>query len=152
MLTVWGEKLDKNSVLQEYPRPQLVRDGYVNLNGVWDYAITESDSMPDSWDGKILVPFSPECELSGVGRILKPHEYLWYRRELEVPRHKGRVILHFGAVDQTATVYVNGMEAAHHVGGYTAFECDITELLSVKNELCVCVKDVSDESWHSRGK
>ncbi len=152
MLTVWGEKLDKNSVLQEYPRPQLVRDGYVNLNGVWDYAITESDSMPDSWDGKILVPFSPECELSGVGRILKPHEYLWYRRELEVPQHKGRVILHFGAVDQTATVYVNGMEAVHHVGGYTAFECDITELLSVKNELCVCVKDVSDESWHSRGK
>ena len=59
MLTVWGEKLDKNSVLQEYPRPQLVRDGYVNLNGVWDYAITESDSMPDSWDGKILVPLLP---------------------------------------------------------------------------------------------
>lgn len=152
MLTPWGEKLDKNNVLTEYPRPQMVRGGYVNLNGLWDYAITQSDERPEHWDGEILVPFSPECELSGVGRALKSDEFLWYRRELDIPKHNGRVLLHFGAVDQTATVYVNGIEVCHHVGGYTAFDCDITDALSGCDELCVCVRDVSDESWHSRGK
>ena len=71
MLTPWGEALDKNAVLQEYPRPQLVRESYYNLNGLWDYAITASDACPGAWDGEILVPFSPEAPLSGVGRILK---------------------------------------------------------------------------------
>ena len=72
MLTPWGEALDKNAVLQEYPRPQLVRESYYNLNGLWDYAITASDACPGAWDGEILVPFSPEAPLSGVGRILVP--------------------------------------------------------------------------------
>ncbi len=152
MLTKWGETLDRENVLTEYPRPQMVRDGYVNLNGLWDYAITESDEVPTEWDGEILVPFSPECELSGVGRSLGSNEYLWYRRELDIDHRGGRVLLHFGAVDQTATVFVNGIEICSHVGGYTAFECDITDFLLSRNELCVCVRDVSDESWHSRGK
>ena len=82
MLTPWGEALDKNAVLQEYPRPQLVRESYYNLNGLWDYAITASDACPGAWDGEILVPFSPEAPLSGVGRILKPGQVLWYRRTL----------------------------------------------------------------------
>ena len=98
MLTAWGEKLDKNNILPEYPRPQMRRDSYYNLNGEWDYAITAAgEKQPEKWDGKILVPFSPECELSGVGRILKPDEYLWYRRTWECPEHTGRVLLHFGA-------------------------------------------------------
>ena len=72
MKTVWGEQLNPDSVLQEYPRPQLVRESYENLNGLWDYAITKTDARPDRWDGKILVPFSPEAELSGVGKALQP--------------------------------------------------------------------------------
>ena len=70
MKTVWGEQLDPNAVLQEYPRPQMMRESYRNLNGLWDYAITDTDTCPENWDGKILVPFSPEAELSGVGRTL----------------------------------------------------------------------------------
>ena len=73
MLTTWGEKIDKNNVLTEYPRPQMRRESYINLNGLWDYAFTPSgEKQPDKWSGKILVPFSPECELSGVNRALKP--------------------------------------------------------------------------------
>ena len=82
MKTVWGEQLNPNSVLQEYPRPQLVRESYENLNGLWDIAITKTDAKPDAWDGKILVPFSPEAELSGVGKALQPGQFLWYRRTL----------------------------------------------------------------------
>ena len=82
MKTVWGEQLDPNAVLQEYPRPQMMRESYRNLNGLWDYAITDTDTCPENWDGKILVPFSPEAALSGVGRTLLPGQYLWYRREL----------------------------------------------------------------------
>ena len=85
MKTPWGEKLDKNAVLQEYPRPQLKRESYINLNGAWQYAITASDSVPESMDGEIIVPFSPECELSGVMRTLKPDEALWYSRHFDLP-------------------------------------------------------------------
>ncbi|MDO4815668.1 MAG: glycoside hydrolase family 2 TIM barrel-domain containing protein [Bacillota bacterium] len=152
MLTSWGEALNKNNVLAEYPRPQMVRGGYVNLNGEWDYAFTIDGVEPSEWDGKILVPFSPECELSGVQRILKPGEYLWYHREFTLPEHKGRVILHFGAVDQICTVYLNNVEICSHVGGYLPFECDITSALSDVNRLVVAVMDDSDTSYHSRGK
>ena len=100
MLTRWGETLDKNNVLGEYPRPQMRRSSFINLNGLWDYAFTAAgEKQPDKWDGKILVPFSPESELSGVGRTLSPDEYLWYRRDWAKPDvGEGRVILHFGAV------------------------------------------------------
>ena len=152
MLTSWGEALDKNNVLTEYPRPQMVRDGYVNLNGEWDYAFTIDGVEPGEWEGKILVPFSPECELSGVHRVLKPGEYLWYHREFTLPKHDGRVILHFGAVDQICTVYLNNVEICSHVGGYLPFECDITHALTEVNRLVVCVMDDSDTSYHSRGK
>ena len=91
MLTPWGEALDKNAVLQEYPRPQLVRESYYNLNGLWDYAITASDACPGAWDGEILVPFSPEAPLSGVGRILKPGQVLWYRRTLPFAKPDGEI-------------------------------------------------------------
>ena len=154
MLTCWGEKLDKNNILPEYPRPQMRRASYINLNGQWDYAFTKAgEKQPESWSGKILVPFSPECELSGVGRALEPDEYLWYRRDWQRPEHNGRVILHFGAVDQSCTVYINGLRAYRHSGGYLPFEFDATGFLQKDvNEISVSVRDLSDTSWHSRGK
>ena len=114
MKTVWGEQLHPESVLQEYPRPQLVRGSYENLNGLWDYAITKTDARPDTWDGKILVPFSPEAELSGVNRTLHPGEILWYRRTLSVPAITAgqRLLLHIGACDQRAKIFCNGPVSA----------------------------------------
>ena len=154
MLTTWGDKIGKNNVLTEYPRPQMRRESYINLNGLWDYAFTPSgEKQPDKWNGKILVPFSPECELSGVNRALKPDEYLWYRRDWECPETDGRVILHFGAVDQSCTVYINGMRAFRHTGGYLPFEFEATGFLHKGvNELSLSVRDLSDTSYHSRGK
>ena len=155
MLTTWGEKLDRNNVLSEYPRPQMRRDSYMCLNGEWEYAFTPAgDSKPEKWDGKTLVPFSPESELSGVGRALQPDEYLWYRRSWDFfTEERGRVIMHFGAVDQSCTVFINGMRAYRHVGGYLPFEFDATGFLRKGgNEICVRVRDLSDTSYHSRGK
>lgn len=154
MKTVWGEKLDKNNVLTEYPRPQMQRDSYVNLNGVWDYAITENGEYPQKFDGEIVVPFSPECELSGIMRSLLPSQTLWYRRNLEFPEgfNSGRVLLHFGAVDQIAEVYVNGTKVCSHTGGYTPFSADITSCLKDNNTLVVKVRDYSDTADYSRGK
>lgn len=154
MLTRWGETLDKDTVLQEYPRPQLVRESYYNLNGFWDYAITASDACPSAWDGNILVPFSPEAPLSGVSRALKPGQVLWYRRTLPFGKQDGRrMLLHFGAADQRAWVYVNGLLAGAHTGGYTAFTLDITKLLQDgENVLTVAVRDDTDTVPLSRGK
>ena len=154
MLTRWGETLDKDTVLQEYPRPQLVRESYYNLNGLWDYAITASDACPSAWDGNILVPFSPEAPLSGVSRALKPGQVLWYRRTLPFGKQDGRrMLLHFGAADQRAWVYVNGLLAGAHTGGYTAFTLDITKLLrDGENVLTVAVRDDTDTVPLSRGK
>ena len=155
MKTRWGKHLDENAVLNEYPRPQLQRDSYLNLNGRWDYAITYSDDLPTAWDGTILVPFSPESELSGVNRTIQPEETLWYHRELVIPDSfvNQRVHLHFGAVDQDAVVYVNGQDVAHHEGGYNAFSADVTNALRAgTNVLLVRVHDETDATWRTRGK
>ena len=154
MFTEWGAALKQEDVLQEYPRPQLMRDSYLNLNGIWSYAITESDQVPETWDGAILVPFSPECLLSGVERFVSPQQYLWYQRMFVLPEafNRGRVILHFGAVDQEATVYLNHKEVGSHVGGYLPFSIDITEALEETNVLEVRVKDTIDEGFHTHGK
>ena len=157
LTTVWGEQLHKDHILPEYPRPQMVRDSYINLNGKWDYAITATDTIPAHFPGKILVPFSPEAALSGVNRQLKPGEYLWYRRTLSVDYHAvsggKRVILHFGAVDSRAQVLINGHTAVTHEGGYLPFEADITPyLLPENNVLIVRVQDFSDTGSDSRGK
>ena len=126
MLTPWGETLDTAAPLPEYPRPQLVRDSYLNLNGPWSYAITKTAQRPQQADGTIIVPFSPESELSGVNHTLQPDEYLWYIRTFKLPEgfNVGRVLLHFGAVDQTATVWCNGVEVATHMGGYLPFTAE----------------------------
>lgn len=154
MKTEWGERLDRKMPLPEYPRPQMARDSFLSLNGVWEYAITHTAEKPDAFDGPITVPFSPECELSGVKRILQPAQTLWYRRLFRLPDgfNHGRVLLHFGAVDQLATVYVNGKEVAFHVGGYLPFTADITRALRNENLLVVKVQDYTDTSYHSRGK
>ena len=154
MKTNWGEQLDPSNLLMEYPRPQMERDSYLNLNGAWQYAITETEDSPDQFDGDILVPFSPESELSGVLRTLLPTQTLWYRRILRLPAdfNVGRILLHFGAVDQVATVYVNNTEVCTHIGGYTPFGADITACLEDENTILVKVRDGSDTSFQSCGK
>lgn len=156
LMTPWGEHLDENCILTEYPRPQMRRNSYLNLNGRWEYAITDSDESPRRWDGTILVPFSPESTLSGVGRSLQPGQTLWYRREVIVPQGfipaDGRLLLHFGAVDQEAAVYWNGRLLGRHMGGYNAFTLDATDALGPRNSLVVRVHDDTDASFHSRGK
>lgn len=156
LMTLWGEHLDENCILTEYPRPQMRRDSYLNLNGRWEYAITDSDELPRHWDGTILVPFSPESALSGVGRSLQPGQTLWYRREVIVPQGfipaDGRLLLHFGAVDQEAAVYWNGRLLGRHMGGYNAFTLDATDALGPRNSLVVRVHDDTDAGFHSRGK
>lgn len=152
--TVWGEALREEQVLREYPRPQMVRESYVNLNGCWDYAITAAETAPKGWDGKILVPFSPEAPLSGVRRTLEPGQVLWYRREIAETRREGqRLLLHFGAVDQEAKIYVNGRIAGEHLGGYTAFTVELTDFLTdAPSVLTVAVRDGTDTNEYCRGK
>lgn len=166
LYTRWGRNIDHENVLPEYPRPLLQRNSYVNLNGYWDYAFTTDFQKPLRFDGKILVPFSPESILSGVNRQLQPNEYLWYRTCLPIEpdkiREGARLILHFGAVDQACRVYVNGKEAARHTGGYLPFSADITkhccpaaktsQTAADAPELLVAVRDLSDTSYHARGK
>lgn len=141
-------------MFDEYPRPQMVRSEWMNLCGSWEYAITESPVVPGTWDGTILVPFSPEAPLSGVERQLQPGEYLWYRRAVSFPGAGGRVLVHFGAVDQIASVRVNGREMGSHYGGYTPFTVDVTDALrgDGTDELMVAVRDDSDASPLAHGK
>lgn len=166
LTTPWGEQLDAEAPLPEYPRPQLVRGDWLTLNGPWRYAVTgfaDADplAVPDptgapDCDGTIVVPFSPETPLSGVGRSLGPAEALWYRRSFGLPvaAHGRRVLLHFGAVDQTCRVAVDGVEVGGHSGGYLPFSFDITSALGAGevHDLVVAVRDVTDTSWLARGK
>ena len=140
--------------LSEYPRPQLQRDSYISLNGYWDYKIQKDENITDVYDGKILVPFSPETPASGVNKTLHPDEYLFYRRtfKLEDSFIKDKIILHFLAVDQIADVYLNGKYLGSHIGGYLPFEFEIKEYLKEENELIVRVKDETDNNSLSRGK
>ena len=177
LTTVWGEALDSSNVLPEYPRPRMQRDNYVMLNGVWDYTIVPVDgeigveilaqqTIPSRWDGQIVVPFSPEAPLSGVGRTVQPSEFLWYKRKIELPKlaDDQRLILHFEAVDWMCACFVDGKLVGTHVGGYLPFSFDVTDLLGSSEtgeatadsadtaELVLCVWDPSDTGSQLRGK
>jgi hypothetical protein len=157
LMTRWTEEVNPTSVLPEYPRPQMVREEWFNLNGLWDYAIVPSSSeRPSRYDGKILVPFCIESTLSGVMKNVGPENQLWYRRTFELPEGwAGRIImLHFGACDWETTVWVNGNEVGKHKGGYDSFEFDISQALKNKGrqELVVSVWDPVDQGTQPRGK
>ena len=140
--------------LFEYPRPQLRRDSYICLNGEWEYAIRKEEDIPTTFDGKIIVPFSPETSSSGVNKKVTPEDYLFYKLifKLDKPFIKDKVLLHFTAVDQIAEVFINGHYLGKHIGGYLPFEFDIKEYLKEENTLIVRVKDYSDTKEYSRGK
>lgn len=154
--TRFAADVDATHALPEYPRPQLVREGWMNLNGLYEYAITPSGAeCPNTYEGTILVPYCIESALSGVERPLRPEERLWYHRTftLEESFRGKRVLLHFGAVDWQCKVWINGQLAGTHTGGYCPFHFDITDLLREnENDLTVCVYDPTDEGWQQRGK
>lgn len=156
MKSIFTEKVSKTSPLPEYPRPQLERESWQNLNGVFHYKITdEFCKQPDDFDGDILVPFAIESLLSGVEKSLNPSDRLWYVRSfsLDEKLKEKNILLHFGAVDWQCKVYVNKQLAGTHTGGYCAFSFDITDLLTAgENELAVCVYDPTDAGWQQRGK
>ena len=148
--------VDKNCPLPEYPRPQLVREDWMCLNGECDYEITPAgDACPKDFSGKIILPFAIESQLSGVQRALQPDERLWYRKRFTLDSRfdNKRCILHFGAVDWQCEVFVNGVSVGTHTGGYCPFSFDITdELVDGENELVVKVYDPTDKGWQNRGK
>ncbi len=170
LITQWGLQIekaeDKNTVMCEYPRPCMQREEWQCLNGLWKYAFLQEKKAPASFNGEILVPFSPETRLSGVEKQLLPGMYLWYERKIEFKDAvreefaKGKsLLLHFGAVDQSCEVYINGKKAGNHCGGYLPFTVNITDVLDREAALAeggctisVCVQDVSDTSYHSVGK
>lgn len=156
MKTPWTDSVSKYSPLPEYPRPQLVRDKWLNLNGLWDFCITDKAvNRPEYFDGEIVVPFAIESPLSGVEKPLLPNNRLWYRKLFVVPKDwtDCRIILHFGAVDWQCKVYVNKELVGSHSGGYCPFSFDITDYLTNGyNEISLCVYDPTDKGWQQRGK
>ena len=155
--TKWAEQIDSQNVLPEYPRPQLERTDWVNLNGEWEYAIKPKGEVePNSFDGNILVPFAVESSLSGVQKEVGENNELWYKRSFAVPANwKNKdVVLNFGAVDWKADVFVNDILIGSHQGGFTPFSFNITPYLTGKSnqKLVVRVWDPSDRGYQPRGK
>lgn len=155
--TSWAEKIDPAKPLPEYPRPQMVRDQWLNLNGLWDYAIVaRGNSMPAAFDGKILVPYPVESSLSGVQKRVGEEQEVWYSTSFTVPAtwKNKNVVLHFGAVDWRADVWVNDVKVGSHEGGYTPFSFDVTPFLTKDKaqKLAVKVWDPTDRGFQPRGK
>ncbi len=143
-----------------YPRPQLRRDSYLCLNGSWQFAVTDGDTPPATYDRTIRVPFAPQSLLSGIGETVAPGSHLHYRRTFTLPGgfHRGRVLLHIGAANQIARVWLNGHDIGTHQGGYVPFTLDITDYLQAYNTLCICIGEDLDsyvlpygKSRHKRG-
>lgn len=157
MMTRWAKKVSIDSPLPEYPRPQLKRDEWLNLNGLWDYAIRSRKlTQVTNFDGKILVPFPVESALSGVKKRLGPKQRLWYRKFFSFPEKwiNKRILLHFGAVDWETRVWINRKQVGNHTGGYDPFTFDISEFLNDfnRNELVVAVWDPTDKGCQEKGK
>ena len=159
LMTRWSRDVTPEQVLPEYPRPQLVRDRWMNLNGLWNYQITHKDQtdIPGQYDaGKIMVPFGIESALSGVMKPLLPQQRLWYQRDVIIPDSWAgqSVLLHFGAVDWEATIYVDGQHLGSHRGGYDAFSFDITRHVKAgaRHSIVVSVWDPTDTWWQPHGK
>lgn len=158
--TEWATKVVSNNPLPEYPRPQLTRkNNWKNLNGIWQYAIqpkSAGNNIPQNFDGDIVVPFAVESALSGVAKTVGKDSVLWYNKIIDIPAslRKGKTLLHFGAVDWQAHVYVNGVEVGNHEGGYDAFTIDITKALQKggKQTISVRVWDPSDSGPQPVGK
>jgi beta-galactosidase/beta-glucuronidase len=157
LTTPWTASVSPGNVLPDYPRPQMVRKQWTNLNGLWDYAIQDKDrQQPQQFSGSILVPFAIESSLSGVKQPVTPEQRLWYRRTFRTPNAKnGHVLLHFGAVDWRTEVFVNGAKVGEHQGGYDPFTFDITAVLkkdTPQQELSMAVWDGTDQGLQPRGK
>jgi len=154
--TEWANQVDPNHVWPEYPRPLMERMEWLNLNGLWDYAIKPRfNREPSLYDGKILVPFAVESNLSGVQKSVGEHNELWYKRMFTVPpAWKGKnILLHFGAVDWKAEVFINDIKVGVHTGGYTPFSFDVTDFLKPgAQKLVVKVWDGTDTGFQPRGK
>ena len=155
LITEWGAKVTPENAWTEYPRPQMRREQWENLNGLWEYAVAPlaAPEMPDESDGEILVPFALESQLGGVRRLLNPDESLWYRRAFDADPEPGRrTLLHFEAVDYICEAFVNGASVGRHVGGSTPFSFDVTDALKQGgNELVLRVED-STGDYQLRGK
>lgn len=158
IMSPWAEQVDPSKPLKEYPRPQMVRNNWQNLNGIWEYAITpkSTNNLPTKFDGQILVPFAVESALSGVGKTVGKEQVLWYKNTIELDKSvsKDQVLLHFGAVDWQCDVYVNGNKVGSHEGGFDPFYFDITKQLKKgkKQEIAIRVWDPTDDGPQPRGK
>lgn len=155
--TKWADAINPADVLPEYPRPIMERSSWKNLNGLWQYAITEIDKpAPTKFDGDILVPFAVESSLSGVGKKVGDNKVLWYQCHFDVSSNwkNQNVLLHFGAVDWKTDVWVNDIKVGEHTGGFTPFSFDVTAALNKKgsNKLVVKVWDPTDRGHQPRGK
>ena len=155
--TDWGENINPDNVLQEYPRPILVRKDWKNLNGLWDYTITgKGENKPKNYDGEILVPFAIESSLSGVKKRISKEQELWYHKNFQIPKKwkKKEIILHFGAVDWESELWINDKKVGIHKGGYDPFSFNITTYLKKgKNQkIELRVWDPTDEGFQPRGK
>jgi len=156
IVTEWASDVDPLKPWLEYPRPDLKRDNWISLNGLWDYAITPLNTMPERWQGKILVPYPVESALSGVKKRVSENENLWYKRTFEIPRtwRNKQLMLNFEACDWATTIWIDGKEAGKHLGGYDPFSIDITEFLGKESshEMMVCVWDPTEKGTQPRGK
>jgi Glycosyl hydrolases family 2/Glycosyl hydrolases family 2, sugar binding domain/Chitobiase/beta-hexosaminidase C-terminal domain/Glycosyl hydrolases family 2, TIM barrel domain/PA14 domain len=156
IVTKWSQDVDPLKPWLQYPRPDMVRNAWINLNGLWDYAITQKGIKPEKWDGSILVPYPVESAISGVRKRVSENQNLWYKRSFNIPNvwNKKHILLNFEACDWETTVWIDGKEAGTHHGGYDPFTLDITSALGNNklHELLVCVWDPTDKGTQPRGK